>query len=87
MANMRATNRRAVMVLPTLEDIARLKKYAVDYNILTKRSGAPNIAGAINDIISRELQRRYPDLTAAQYAWCMEECAKNEKARRAKKRR
>lgn len=84
MANMRATNRRAVMVLPELEDIARLKKYAIDYNILDKRTGAPNIAGAINDIISHELRRRYPDLTAAQYKWCMEEQAKNEKARRMK---
>lgn len=84
MANMRATNRRAVMVLPELEDIARLKKYAVDYNILDKRSGAPNIAGAINDIVSHELRRRYPDLTAAQYKWCMEEQAKNERARKNK---
>lgn len=83
MANMRATNRRAVMVLPELEDIARLKKYAVDYEILNA-NGAPNIAGAINEIISRELRRRYPDLTAAQYKWCMEEQAKNEKLRKLK---
>lgn len=84
MANMRATNRRAVMVLPELEDIARLKKYAIDYNIVIKRTGAPNIAGAINEIISRELRHRYPDLTAAQYKWCMEEQAKNERARKNK---
>ena len=84
MANMRAVNRRAVMVLPELEDIARLKKYAIDYNIVSRRSGAPNIAGAINDIVSRELRRRYPELTAAQYKWCMEEQAKNERARKLK---
>jgi hypothetical protein len=70
------------MVLPELEDIARLKKYAIDYNIVVRRTGAPNIAGAINEIISRELRRRYPDLTAAQYKWCMEEQAKNEHARK-----
>ena len=87
MANMRATNRRAVMVLPELEDIARLKKYAIDYNIVNARSGAPNIAGAINDIVSHELRKRYPDLTAAQYKWCMEEQAKNEKARKTKSAR
>lgn len=72
------------MVLPELEDIARLKKYAIDYNIVIKRTGAPNIAGAINEIISRELRHRYPDLTAAQYKWCMEEQAKNERARKNK---
>ncbi len=86
MANMRATNRRAVMVLPELEDIVRLKKYAVDYNLLNPRNGAPNIAGAMNEIVSRELRRRYPELTAAQYKWCMEEQAKNEKLRKNKAR-
>ena len=85
MANMRATNRRAVMVLPELEDIARLKKYALEHVILHK-NGAPNIAGAINEVVSRELRRRYPELTADEYRWCAEQITKNELARKAKRR-
>ena len=85
MANMRATNRRAVMVLPELEDIARLKKYALEHGILHK-TGAPNIAGAINEVVSRELRRRYPELTADEYRWWAEQIAKNELACKAKRR-
>lgn len=83
MANMRATKRKAVMVLPELEDIARLKRYAVEQAMFNAK-GAPNIAGAINEITSRELRRRYPDLTAAEYKWCANEQAKNEAARKRK---
>lgn len=84
MANMRATNRRAVMVLPELEDITRLKRYAVEHAMFNAK-GAPNIAGAINEIASSELRRRYPELTAAEYQWCANEQAKNENARNSKR--
>lgn len=81
MSNMRATKRKAVLVLPELEDIARLKRYAVEHALFNKQ-GAPNLAGAINEIISFELRRRYPELTAAEYAWCALEKAKNEAKRK-----
>jgi len=81
MSNVRATRKKAVLVLPELEDIARLKRYAVEHAMFNK-SGAPNLAGAINEIISIELRRRYPELTAAEYAWCAAEKAKNEAKRK-----
>ena len=70
------------MVLPELDDIARLKRYALEHEMFNAK-GAPNIAGAINEITSRELRRRYPELTAAEYQWCANEQAKNEQARKA----
>ena len=81
MSNMRATNRRAVMVLPELEDIAKLKRYAVEHALFNQK-GAPNVSGAINEIVHNELRRRYPELTAAEYKWCADEQAKNEAARK-----
>lgn len=84
MANMRKTSRRAVMVLPELEDIARLKRYALEHDMLNSR-GEPNVAGAINEIASRELRRRYGDLTAEEYLWCAEQQRKNEESRNAKR--
>lgn len=72
------------MVLPELEDITRLKRYAVEHALFNS-TGAPNIAGAINEVVSIELRRRYPELTAAEYRWCAEEQAKNEANRKAKK--
>lgn len=84
MANMRKTSRRAVMVLPELEDIARLKRYALEHDMLNSR-GEPNVAGAINEIASRELRRRYRDLTAEEYLWCAEQQRKNEESRNAKR--
>jgi hypothetical protein len=84
MANMRKTSRRAVMVLPELEDIARLKRYALEHGMLNSR-GEPNVAGAINEIASRELRRRYIDLTADEYLWCAEQQRLNEESRNAKR--
>lgn len=82
MPNSPSPRKHAVLVCPQLEDIARLKQYAAEYNIYNKRTGAPNLAGAINEIVSRELLRRYPELTAAQYEWCMNERRKNEAAKK-----
>ena len=85
MSNMRRTTRKAVMVLPDLEDIARLKRYAVEHALFNQQ-GAPNLAGAINEIASLELRRRYPELTAAEYKWCAAEQAKNEALRNQQKK-
>lgn len=84
MANMRKTSRRAVMILPELEDIARLKRYATEHNMLNQR-GEPNVAGALNEIASRELRRRYKDLTSEEYLWCAEQQRINEESRKAKR--
>jgi hypothetical protein len=84
MANMRKTSRRAVMVLPELEDIARLKRYALERGMLNQR-GEPNVAGAINEITSLELRRQYKELTAEEYLWCAEQQRINEESRAAKK--
>ena len=49
------------------------------------KHGEPNVAGAINEIASRELRRRYRDLTADEYLWCAEQQRKNEESRNAKR--
>lgn len=81
MPNMRSTKRKAVMILPKLEDIALLKRYAIDHGMINYM-GKPNVAGAINRIISEELRRIYPELTASEYQWCADEQRKNEIARK-----
>lgn len=86
MSNMRKTSRKAVLVLPELEDIARLKRYAVERGLI-KHNGDPNLAGAINEITSQELRRRYPELTAKEYRWCAAQQAENESRRILAKRR
>ncbi len=82
MSNMRKTTRKAVLVLPELEDIARLRRYAIT-NGLENAKGEPNVAGALNEIASRELRRLYPELTSAEYRWC----AAQQKANEAKRAR
>lgn len=84
MANMRKTSRRAVFVLPELEDVARLKRYASDRDMLNSR-GKPNLAGAILEIVSAGLRRMYPTLTPEEYRWCAEQQELNEAARRLKR--
>lgn len=61
MANMRSVKRKAVMVLPELEDIARLRRYAEERGMFNAK-GEPNIAGALNEISSLELRRMYTDM-------------------------
>ena len=80
MSNMRKTTRKAVLVLPELEDIARLRRYAIEHG-LKNAKGQPNIAGAFNEISSRELRRLYPELTAAEYRWCAAQQEENEAKR------
>ena len=85
MANMRKTSRRAVMVLPELEDVARLKRYATDRDLRNAR-GEPNVAGAMLEIVSTGLRRMYPTLTPAEYRWCAEQQEANEAARNSARR-
>lgn len=84
MANMRSVKRKAVMVLPELEDIARLRRYAEERGMFNAK-GEPNIAGALNEISSLELRRMYPELTAAEYRWCARQQTINENKRKGAK--
>ncbi len=80
MSNMRKTAKKVLMIVPELEDVARLKRYATDRGLYNTR-GEPNCAGAVCEIIAIELRRRYPELTAAEYQWCAAEQAANEARR------
>ena len=80
MSNMRKTTRKAVLVLPELEDVARLRRYAI-INGLENAKGKPNVAGALNEIASRELRRLYPELTSAEYRCCAAQQKANEAKR------
>lgn len=80
MANMISTKNKPVQVLPSLEDVARARRYAIENEIYNTR-GEPNVGGVIDELFSREIRRRYPELTSEEYLWCAQEQAKNEAAR------
>ncbi len=80
MANMIAVKNKPVQVLPTLEDVARARRYAIENEFFNTR-GEPNVGGVIDELFSREIRRLYPELSSEDYLWCAEEQAKNEAAR------
>jgi len=86
MANMIDLRKKVVMVVPELEDIARLKRYAIERNMFNSR-GEPNVGGAICEITSLEVRRLYPELTPDEYRWCADQQEMNEAARKEKKSR
>lgn len=83
MSNMIAVTNKIVQVLPSLEDAARARRYAIDHDMYNTR-GEPNIGGVIDELFSREVRRLYPELSSEDYLWCAEEQKKNE-INRAKK--